>query len=38
PKNFFRLAYSSISSKKIPEGIRRIEQAIVEMQTGYNST
>ena len=38
PKNFFRLAYSSISSEKIPEGIRRIEQTIVEMQTGYNST
>lgn len=38
PKNFIRLAYSSISSKKIPEGIRRIEQAISEMQTGYNST
>lgn len=28
PKNFFRLAYSSISSEKIPEGIRRISQAI----------
>ncbi|PCJ74868.1 MAG: GntR family transcriptional regulator [Rhodobacteraceae bacterium] len=38
PKNFFRLAYSSISSEKIPEGIRRIEQTILEMQTGYNST
>ncbi len=38
PKNFFRLAYSSIPSEKIPEGIRRIEQAILEMQTGYNST
>ncbi|MHA1128752.1 MAG: GntR family transcriptional regulator, partial [Alphaproteobacteria bacterium] len=38
PKNFFRLAYSSIPSEKIPEGVRRIEQAIVEMQTGYNST
>ena len=38
PKNFFRLAYSSIPSEKIPEGIRRIDQAIVEMQTGYKST
>lgn len=38
PKNFFRLAYSSIPSEKIPEGIRRIDQAIKEMQTGYNST
>lgn len=38
PKNFFRLAYSSIPSEKIPEGVRRIDQAIVEMQTGYNST
>ncbi|MBL4871909.1 MAG: PLP-dependent aminotransferase family protein [Rhodobacteraceae bacterium] len=38
PKNFFRLAYSSIPSEKIPEGIRRIEQTIVEMQSGYNST
>jgi GntR family transcriptional regulator/MocR family aminotransferase len=38
PTNFFRLAYSSIPSEKIPEGIRRIDQAIVEMQTGYNST
>ena len=38
PKNFFRLAYSSITSEKIPEGIRRIDQAIDEMQTGYNST
>ena len=28
PVNFFRLAYSSISSDKIPEGIRRISQAI----------
>ncbi len=28
PRNFFRLAYSSISADKIPEGIRRISQAI----------
>lgn len=28
PRNFFRLAYSSISSDKIPEGVRRISQAI----------
>ena len=28
PVNFFRLAYSSISSDKIPEGIGRISQAI----------
>lgn len=38
PKNFFRLAYSSISSKQIPEGIKRIEQAISELQSGYKST
>jgi GntR family transcriptional regulator/MocR family aminotransferase len=30
PRNFFRLAYSSISSERIPEGIRRISQAIKE--------
>jgi len=30
PRNFFRLAYSSISSERIPEGIRRISQAIME--------
>ncbi len=28
PRNFFRLAYSSISSERIPEGVRRISQAI----------
>ena len=28
PRNFFRLAYSSISSERIPEGIRRISQAV----------
>jgi len=28
PKNFFRLAYSSISSDRIPEGIRRIGQEV----------
>jgi len=28
PKNYFRLAYSSISSDRIPEGIRRIYQAV----------
>jgi GntR family transcriptional regulator/MocR family aminotransferase len=28
PRNFFRLAYSSISSERIPEGIKRISQAI----------
>ncbi|KPU84826.1 GntR family transcriptional regulator [Marinosulfonomonas sp. PRT-SC04] len=28
PNNFFRLAYSSIAAEKIPEGIRRISQAI----------
>lgn len=28
PRNFFRLAYSSISADKIPEGVRRISQAI----------
>ena len=28
PRNFFRLAYSSISSDRIPEGVRRISQAI----------
>jgi len=28
PQNYFRLAYSSISSERIPEGIRRISQAI----------
>lgn len=38
PKNFFRLAYSSISSKHIPEGINRIQQEIVKMQSGYKST
>jgi len=30
PRNFFRLAYSSIPSERIPEGIRRISQAIKE--------
>ncbi len=30
PRNFFRLAYSSISSDRIPEGIRRIYQAVKE--------
>ncbi len=28
PQNFFRLAYSSIAAKKIPEGVRRISQAV----------
>jgi len=28
PKNFFRLAYSSISHEKIPEGIRRIGNSL----------
>jgi len=28
PRNFFRLAYSSISVDRIPEGVRRISQAI----------
>lgn len=28
PRNFFRLAYSSISADKIPEGVRRISQAL----------
>ncbi|MBL4806142.1 MAG: PLP-dependent aminotransferase family protein [Rhodobacteraceae bacterium] len=28
PKNFFRLAYSSIKSERIPEGVRRIVRAI----------
>jgi len=28
PTNFFRLAYSSIPSERIPEGIKRISQAI----------
>ena len=28
PRNFFRLAYSSIPSERIPEGIRRISQGI----------
>jgi len=28
PRNYFRLAYSSISSERIPEGVRRIHQAI----------
>lgn len=31
PKNFFRLAYSSIASEKIPEGIRRISETLQEM-------
>ncbi len=30
PRNFFRLAYSSISAERIPEGIRRISRAIKE--------
>jgi len=28
PKNFFRLAYSSISREKIPAGIEEIKQAV----------
>ena len=31
PTNFFRLAYSSIPSEKIPEGIARIQQALGEI-------
>ena len=30
PQNFLRLAYSSITSEKIPEGIARIQQALGE--------
>ncbi len=30
PRNFLRLAYSSIASEKIPEGIARIQQALGE--------
>ncbi|MFC3528412.1 PLP-dependent aminotransferase family protein [Paracoccus mangrovi] len=31
-RGFFRLAYSSISAERIPEGIRRIAQAMSEVQ------
>ncbi len=31
PANYFRLAYSSIDSRKIPEGIRRITETLQEM-------
>ena len=31
-ERFFRLAYSSISAERIPEGIRRIAQAMSEVQ------
>ena len=32
PKNYFRLAYSSISEKQIPEGIVRLAKAIEDLR------
>ncbi|WP_293449902.1 PLP-dependent aminotransferase family protein [Planktotalea sp.] len=31
PKNFYRLAYSSISADRIPEGVARISKRIIEL-------